>query len=38
VETEAQFAFLRRHDCLSSQGFLFGQAVPIEQFEASLDA
>jgi diguanylate cyclase (GGDEF)-like protein len=37
VETEAQFAFLSRHDCLSCQGFLFGQAVPVEQFEASLD-
>jgi EAL domain-containing protein (putative c-di-GMP-specific phosphodiesterase class I) len=38
VETEAQFAFLKRHDCLSCQGFLFGQAVPPEQFEGTLGA
>ncbi|OGS93018.1 MAG: hypothetical protein A2061_04305 [Gallionellales bacterium GWA2_59_43] len=38
VETEAQFAFLQRHDCMFYQGFLFEHAVPIEQFEATLGA
>jgi diguanylate cyclase (GGDEF)-like protein/PAS domain S-box-containing protein len=38
VETEAQFAFLDRHDCMSYQGFLFGKAVAIEEFEAGLSA
>jgi len=33
VETEAQVDFLKRHDCLSYQGFLFGKALPIERFE-----
>ncbi|HEX5364281.1 MAG TPA: EAL domain-containing protein [Gallionella sp.] len=34
VETEAQFAFLRQHDCRLYQGFLFGKAVPVNEFEA----
>jgi diguanylate cyclase (GGDEF)-like protein/PAS domain S-box-containing protein len=38
VETEAQFAFLERNDCMSYQGFLFGKAVAIEEFEAGLSA
>ncbi|MCK9200182.1 MAG: PAS domain S-box protein [Gallionella sp.] len=38
VETEMQFAFLKRHDCMSYQGFLFGKAVPLEEFEAGLGA
>lgn len=37
VETEAQLAFIKRHDCMAYQGFLFGQAVPIDEFEASLN-
>jgi len=37
VETEAQLAFIRRHECMAYQGFLFGKAVPVEEFEASLN-
>ncbi len=36
VETEEQRQFLLDTGCTHSQGFLFGEAVPIEQFEASL--
>ncbi len=37
VETEAQCAFLRAHDCNLVQGYLFGRPVPAEQFFALLD-
>ena len=36
VETEAQRAFLQRHDCKFYQGYLFGKPVAIEEFEALL--
>lgn len=36
VETEEQKLFLKRHGCLSYQGYLFGKPVPAEQFEALL--
>ena len=36
VETEAQLASLKQRDCITYQGFLFGKAVPIEEFEALL--
>jgi PAS domain S-box-containing protein len=36
VETEAQLTFLKHHDCLAYQGFLFSKAVSIEEFEALL--
>lgn len=36
VEGEAQFAFLKQHGCMLYQGFLFGKALPINEFEASL--
>ncbi len=36
VETEAQFEFLERHGCRAFQGFLFGKAIPPEEFVASL--
>jgi EAL domain-containing protein (putative c-di-GMP-specific phosphodiesterase class I) len=36
VETEAQRAFLERHDCQLFQGYLFSKPVPIEQFELLL--
>jgi len=36
VETKAQFASLKQRDCITYQGFLFGKAVPIEEFEALL--
>jgi EAL domain-containing protein (putative c-di-GMP-specific phosphodiesterase class I) len=36
VETEAQRAFLERHDCKLFQGYLFSKPVPIEQFELLL--
>ena len=32
VETEEQFAFLKRKHCETVQGFLFSRAVPIQQF------
>lgn len=34
VETQAQCLFLEQHGCENFQGYLFSEAVPIEQFEA----
>jgi len=34
VETDEQRAYLNRHGCVVFQGFLFGQPLPIEHFEA----
>lgn len=36
VETEAQLASLKQRDCITYQGFLFGKAVPLEEFEKLL--
>jgi EAL domain-containing protein (putative c-di-GMP-specific phosphodiesterase class I) len=36
VETTEQLAFLRAAGCNECQGFLFGRAVPAEQFAAQL--
>ncbi|MDP2695092.1 MAG: EAL domain-containing protein [Gallionella sp.] len=36
VETQAQMASLRQRDCITYQGFLFGKAVPVEEFEKLL--
>ena len=36
VETEAQLTFLKHHDCMSYQGFLFGKPLPINEFEMML--
>ncbi|MEI8209742.1 MAG: EAL domain-containing protein [Methylococcales bacterium] len=36
VETEAQRVFLTQRDCHFFQGYLFGEPVPIEQFELLL--
>jgi EAL domain-containing protein (putative c-di-GMP-specific phosphodiesterase class I) len=36
VETEAQRAFLDRHDCLVCQGYLFSKPVPLAEFEQLL--
>ena len=36
VETEAQYAFLNAHGCDQFQGYLFGQALPLEEFERLL--
>ncbi|MFA6014371.1 MAG: PAS domain S-box protein [Gallionellaceae bacterium] len=36
VETEAQLTFLKHHDCMNYQGFLFSKPVPIEEFEKLL--
>jgi len=36
VETEAQLAFLQRHGCPAYQGYLFGQPVPLDEFERVL--
>lgn len=37
VETEAQLTFLKHHDCMAYQGYLFGKAVPITEFEGLLN-
>ena len=37
VESEAQLAFLKQHGCMLYQGFLFGKAIPIAEFESSLN-
>lgn len=36
VENEEQLAFLKRHECMAYQGFLFSRPVPLEEFEALL--
>ncbi|MFA5372416.1 MAG: EAL domain-containing protein [Sideroxydans sp.] len=36
VENEAQQDFLKQHDCLAYQGFLFSKPVPVEEFEQLL--
>src|SRR5450759_373511 len=36
VETEAQLVFLKHHDCMAFQGFLFGKALPVKEFEKLL--
>ncbi|HLP96973.1 MAG TPA: PAS domain S-box protein [Sideroxyarcus sp.] len=36
VETEAQFDFLKRHDCQGYQGYLFSKPVPLEELEVLL--
>jgi EAL domain-containing protein (putative c-di-GMP-specific phosphodiesterase class I) len=36
VETQAQLAFLKHHDCMAFQGFLFGKALPVKEFERAL--
>lgn len=38
VETEEQQLLLRNNGCKHYQGYLFGKPVPIEQFEAALEA
>jgi len=37
VETGAQLSFLKQHDCMAYQGYLFSKPVPVEEFEALLD-
>ena len=37
VETEAQFAFLKNHDCKSYQGFLFSKPVPLDELQAMME-
>jgi EAL domain-containing protein (putative c-di-GMP-specific phosphodiesterase class I) len=36
VETEAELAFLRQHNCNSMQGFLFSRPLPAAKFEEFL--
>jgi diguanylate cyclase (GGDEF)-like protein len=38
VETPEQADFLREHDCDELQGFLFGRAVPAEEFSQLIEA
>jgi EAL domain-containing protein (putative c-di-GMP-specific phosphodiesterase class I) len=33
VETEEQLAYLKHYGCPAYQGYLFGQPVPLEEFE-----
>lgn len=37
VETEAQLTFLKHHECMAFQGFLFGKALPVNEFERLLN-
>jgi EAL domain-containing protein (putative c-di-GMP-specific phosphodiesterase class I) len=36
VETQAQLTFLKHHECMAFQGFLFGMALPVQEFEGLL--
>ncbi len=36
VENKSQLEFLKHHDCMAYQGYLFGKPVPVEEFEALL--
>src|SRR5665647_1153051 len=36
VETQAQLTFLKHHECMAFQGFLFGMALPVQEFEKLL--
>ncbi len=36
VETEEQFAFLKQHDCMAYQGYLFSKPLPLKQMEAMI--
>jgi diguanylate cyclase (GGDEF)-like protein/PAS domain S-box-containing protein len=36
VESQAQLAFLKHHDCMAFQGYLFGKALPVKEFERAL--
>ena len=36
VETQAQLTFLKHHECMAFQGFLFGMALPVNEFERLL--
>ena len=38
VETEAQLTFLKHHDCMAYQGFLFSKPVPINEFGQLLNS
>jgi len=38
VETAEQLAFLQAHGCNFYQGFLFGRPLPLDQFQARLEA
>jgi len=37
VETEAQLAFLKHHDCKAYQGFFFSKPIPEEELRAMMD-
>ena len=37
VETQAQLTFLKHHECMGFQGFLFGMALPVREFENLLN-
>jgi len=36
VETQSQLTFLKHHECMAFQGFLFGMALPANEFERLL--
>jgi len=38
IETQAEASFLRQHQCDCGQGYLFGKAVPAEQFQDMFEA
>jgi len=37
VETESQFSFLKRNDCMAYQGYLFGHPLPLDAFDVLLN-
>ncbi len=37
VETEEQFAFIKKHHCAKAQGFLFSKPIPAQEIEAMFD-
>ena len=36
VETQAQLTFLKHYECMAFQGFLYGMALPVKEFEQLL--
>ena len=38
VETEAQMAFLKLHDCMTYQGYLFSKPLPLDEFSELIAA
>jgi len=37
VETEAQLAFLKHHECMAYQGYFFSKPLPVEELQAMME-